>query len=211
VIGNSHAYDLSYALTGNGFNGNILLLSTGGECFNFGYQAVSPSASGVCAANEKHVLDSPALRNASVVYMHDSWAGVDVVGLKQMVDLIRERTAAPIFIFGPKMLFSASALEIRRAAAAAGKTRPAEVNAFAQSYAHLDRIRLDHDLASVVSAWRMPGVTYVSSMNAQCGEHSECDILSRSGAYLYFDNNHFTLEGAHAFGKRLKAIHPELF
>jgi len=211
LVGNSHAYDLSYALTKNGFSGNLLLIATGGVCYNFGHDPVNPSAKEECAGNRRSVLTNAELPRASAVYLHDSWAGVDVDGLLDMVRKIRERTPAPIVIFGPKMIFSDSSINIRRAAAAVRMQRPEDVNAFAQTYAHGYLFRVDRDLANVVLGWHLPGVSYVSSLAAQCGDARQCDVLSPTGAYLYFDNNHFTLEGSTAFGARLKALHPELF
>lgn len=211
VIGNSHAYDLSYALTGNGFSGNVRLIATGGECFNFGHNPVNAEAEPICAKAEHDMLADPQLGNASVIYLHDSWAGVDVVGFRNVVEAIRSKSAAPIYIFGPKMMFTESALGIRRAAAATGKVTPSDVNAFAQAYSRPDRARLDHDLGNVVASWQMPGVTYVSFITSQCATPDSCALLSPEGAYFYFDNNHFTLQGSRDFGSRLKVNHPDLF
>ncbi|WP_432704385.1 SGNH hydrolase domain-containing protein [Escherichia coli] len=45
---------------------------------------------------------------------------------------------------------------------------------------------------------------YIDTLAEQCGKAMNCDILSKKGDYLYFDNSHFTLEGSREFGKKLK-------
>lgn len=50
-------------------------------------------------------------------------------------------------------------------------------------------------------------------MSIQCGEKgSECKIISDvNNQFLYFDHDHFTVQGAKEFGHQLKIKHPHLF
>lgn len=211
VIGNSHAFDFSYALSENGFQGKIKLISTGGECFNFSHDAITSSFAGLCRENLRNVLESEDLPKAGVIYLHDSWGGVDLKGLTEMIGLIRQRSAAKIYVVGPKMLFSESVLSISKQAQQERLITAEAINEYSRHFANPSPTRLDRVLKDFFSGDRFPGVRYVSALDVQCGPELRCNILSANGQYLYFDNNHFTLEGSREFGQRLKRWNAALF
>lgn len=211
VVGNSHAYDLSYALTENEYPGVIKLIETSHRCFNFGHDALEPDQAEFCNDRFEEVLNSPELGTADTVFLHDNWGSIDPVGLEATLDQIRARTDAPIIVVGPKMIFSDVVLNISRFAQQERLVTAAEINDFSRRYYVELLFQYDQDLRAFFAAKRLSGVTYVSALDVQCGPERECDILSAEGEYLYFDSNHFTLAGARRFGEKLKQGHRELF
>ena len=211
IIGNSHAYDLAYALSENGAPGKIKLIETSHECFNFGHDAVAPDDAAICAERLRAVLTSNDLKVASAIYLHDNWGRLDLEALDDMIARLRALTPTPIYVFGPKMSFSDDALDIARAAQAQRHATIASINQFAAAYRVEDKVTQDTALKAHFANKPMQGVNYVSILDAQCGGGAVCQIISSDGRYLFFDDSHFTLEGSRRFGARLKRARPELF
>jgi hypothetical protein len=211
IVGNSHAYDLAYALTENGFPGRIKLIETFHECFNFGHDPVLPHDAPLCAERRQAVLASPDVRAADAIYLHDNWGGLDLAGLAAMIADLRRVSKAPIYVFGPKMTFTDDALAIARRAQGQHRVTASAINAYAAGFRDSAKIDRDRALAAWFREARIPDVHYVSTLDIQCGAAMTCDMLSPQGKYLYFDAGHFTLVGSRTFGARLRAAHPELF
>ncbi|MBK3476904.1 acyltransferase [Pseudomonas sp. MF6751] len=211
VVGNSHAYDFSYALTENGFNGQIKLIETSFYCFNFSNNFVWPTKEQDCKNELKTVLESPELKTADAIYLHDNWGSKNLDGLKEMINKIRAISPAPIFVIGPKMIFNDTALNISKYAQQAHKISPLTINAFSRSFQTVERYAYDQELKTFFNENKFENVKYESALDVQCGKSYECNIISEKGAYLYFDAEHFTLEGSREFGSRLKIAAPELF
>ncbi|MOA45135.1 hypothetical protein D3C78_1675020 [compost metagenome] len=72
-------------------------------------------------------------------------------------------------------------------------------------------IDYDKELNAFFEEKKFENVKYISAISVQCGESLKCDILSRKGEYLYFDQSHFTLAGSKLFGEKLKTKEPILF
>ena len=211
VIGNSHAYDFSYALTENGFDGQIKLIETSFYCFNFSNNYVWTIKQEECKTELRRVLSSPELKTADAIYMHDNWGGKNLSGLEEMIMKVRDITHAPIYIIGPKMIFSDTALNISMLAQNARHITPDSINKFARQYEDTARFTYDAELKNFFLEKMFPNTTYISALDAQCGSEKDCKILSDSGDYLYFDQGHFTLEGSRQFGKTLKTTNQNLF
>lgn len=103
IVGNSHAYDLAYALTENGYPGELKLIGTTQLCVNFGHDPVEPANAPFCAERLEAVLGGAALKTADIVVLHDHWGGDDLDGLAAMIAKLRQATAAPIVVFGPQL------------------------------------------------------------------------------------------------------------
>jgi peptidoglycan/LPS O-acetylase OafA/YrhL len=211
IVGNSHAYDLAYALTENGYPGEVKLLGTTQLCVNFGHNPVEPANAALCAERLEAVLRSNALQQADLVLLHDHWARDDLQGLAEMIRKLRRVTAAPIVVFGPKMTFTDDVLAISKAAQGRRHVSVSGINGFAAGHQDLARVERDRKLKAFFAEQAFPGVRYVSVLDAQCGAELACHILSPDGDYLYFDSGHLTLAGSRRLGARLKAAHPELF
>ena len=211
IVGNSHAYDLAYAFRENGYGGRIKLIETFHECFNFGHDPMAPANAELCAERRAAVLNSPDLKAASAVYLHDNWGRLETRGLEAMIAEIRAVTPAPIHVFGPKMMFTDDVLAISRRAQAERRASVAAINDFAAGWQDPRKPEIDRGLKAFFAARALPGVRYVSTLDVQCGPALRCDILSPRGDYLYFDAGHFTLEGSRRFGERLRRRHPETF
>jgi hypothetical protein len=211
IVGNSHAYDLAYALRENGYGGRIRLIETDHHCFNFAHDAVAPADAALCAQLMRAVLESPDLKTAAAVYLHDHWGGYDAAGLADMIAKVRAVTDAPIRVFGPKMMFTADVLAISKEAQGRRYATVEGINAYAAGFHDPQRAARDRQLEALFRSRDLGGARYVSMLQPQCGPRMACEILSPEGEYLYFDAGHFTLAGARRFGRRLKAAHPELF
>lgn len=204
VIGNSHAYDFSYALTENGFKGQIKLIETSFYCFNFSNNYVWAIKAEECKQELQKVLETPELITADAIYLHDNWGGKNLDGLEEIINKIRALNKAPIFVIGPKMVFTDTALNISKEAQLARHVTPSSINEFSKKFEAPDRFQYDADLTQFFNDKKFPDVRYVSALDVQCGIELKCDILSEGGNYLYFDQGHFTLEGSRTFGKKLK-------
>jgi peptidoglycan/LPS O-acetylase OafA/YrhL len=134
IVGDSHSYDLAYALSENGYPGKIKLIDTTWRCFNFGHQAVFPANEALCAERLQAVLDSPALKVADAVYLHDHWGGYDEAGLSDMLNRLRAITKAPIYVFGPQMQFSDNFLTISKFAQSQHYATIQGINSIAQKF-----------------------------------------------------------------------------
>ncbi len=211
VIGNSHAYDFSYALTENGFKGQIKLLETSFYCFNFSNNYVFAAKAEECKSELKIVLEAPELKTAETIYLHDDWGGKNLGGLTEVIKKIRNITSAPIFVIGPKMIFTDTALNISKEAQIKRHVTASSINKFARNFEVLDRVKYDKELKEFFTKENFKDVKYVSALDVQCGEDLKCDILSESGEYLYFDQGHFTLAGSKIFGKKLREENNYLF
>jgi peptidoglycan/LPS O-acetylase OafA/YrhL len=211
IVGNSHAYDLAYALNENGYPGKVKLIETFYQCFNFGHQAVLPTDAPFCAQRLQAVLTSNHLQAADVVYLHDDWGGYDEAGLLDMINRLRAVTKAPIYVFGPKMTFTDLVLSISKQAQSQHFATVIGINGFAAQFQNPEKLERDRQLKAFFQFHQLAGVHYISTLDVQCGPRLACDMLSPAGQYLYFDSSHFTLEGSRRFGQHLKALYPELF
>lgn len=211
IIGNSHAYDLAYAMIENGFGGGLRVVGTTQDCFNFGHDPVRVDSAPQCARRRQVVLNHPALIAADVIFLHDNWGGHDPAGLASMIGELRARSTAPIYVFGPKMTFQDDVLAIAKRAQDERHAAIGGINAFAAGFRDADKIERDRTLKAHFQTHRLSGVHYISTLDAQCGARLLCDILSPDGKFLYFDAGHLTLIGARRLGAELKRRHPELF
>lgn len=211
IIGNSHAYDLAYSLTENGYPGEVKLIGTTQLCANFGATAVQAVDAEHCAERRSAVLKSHALKSADIILLHDHWPIDDLDGLTAIIQEMRKVTAVPIVVFGPKMTFTDDVLAISKAAQGRRHITVGAINRFSTGYQDRSKVERDRRLEVFFLSSEFEDVRYVSVLDVQCGRPLTCDILSSEGAYLYFDAGHFTLGGARMFGARLRAAHPALF
>lgn len=211
IVGNSHGFDLGYALIENGFTGRIEIVESYHRCFNFGHDPVAPADAKLCAERLRTVLGSPLLKAADVVLLHDNWGGYDPNGLTAMIKAVRTVSKAPIYVVGPKMMFTEDVLPISKKAQDERRAGVAAVNAVALTYQNPEKAERDQALKAFFAPRSWPDVHYVSLLDLQCGRPRRCEILAPDGRYLYFDAGHFTLEGSRRVGARLKQARPELF
>lgn len=104
IMGNSHAIDLIYSLRENGSEINITFLPTTHLCYNFG-TPLSSKHKQLCSKKLSENMSKIALLNADAVYLHDNWPRLDLENLKDRLVEIRKITKAPIYVFGPKMMY----------------------------------------------------------------------------------------------------------
>jgi len=210
VIGNSHAQDLVYALRQNDFPGNLRVIITPFKCFNFGVGTL-PSDDEMCDEHRRSLLDSPLLKDAKKIYLHEDFNGEWITDLFEFFKSLRSTTDSPIYLLGPRLTFKKSVLQI------AHEHNSLEgLNEYAITQAFFpERKQLSQKLQNAFDEATLSalGIYYVDTLEAQCGESfHQCDIVSsKTGELLYFDNSHFTTLGAKEFGAALKLRRPDLF
>lgn len=214
IIGNSHGVDLTYALTENGLKGDITYLRTTSYCSNFGFTPNYPQYKDKCPPVFRKAINHKALTNAEVIFMHDDWAKEDIHSLSQSLNEYLSKTKAHIYVIGPKMTYTKSALDIVASSMIDKKTTVKMVNEYSKSFYSKQKMRTDADLKNFFFEHKEYSnrISYISAMDVQCGDNYNCEILSNNDkSFYYFDSGHFTLNGAISFGRKLKIAHPELF
>jgi len=215
LMGDSHGIDLFYALKKNGFDKNITWLPTKG-CYDF-RRPVKENKAQACADQVAHNLSHPALKTANALYLHERWAKHDADDLAEFLLMLREETDAPIFLFGPKMIFSKKIPVIIHNFDDSGDGNQADkLNSLARRYYRLDEVlSLNNSLEDMFKRYSLSekNILWVNTLKIQCGEVLEdCQIISPStSSFLYFDSDHFSAEGAREYGQKLRTQHPYLF
>ena len=210
IIGNSHGIDLTYALTENGFKGDISYLRTTNHCSNFGFTPNEPKYKEFCSDVIKSTLEFYGLKDADAVMLHDDWQVNDMDGLKSVINEIKSRTNAKVIVFGPKMMFNNAPMFIAKKAMENKKTTFEMVNDYASTFYINSRWATNTDAKVTVS--KIPDAEYVDMLSVQCGKSKICNIVSpATGKYLYFDSGHLTKFGAMELGSELKKYYPEIF
>lgn len=214
IIGNSHGVDLTYALTENGMEGDITYLRTTSYCSNFGFTPNYPQYNDICPPIFQKAINDKALNDAEVVFMHDDWAKEDLRDLSHSLNQYISKTKAHIYIIGPKMTYTKSAIDIVANSMNEKKTTVEMVNEYSKNYYSKTKIQTDKDLKIFFSENKEYAnrVSYISAMDIQCGTTYDCKLLSEHDkSFYYFDSGHFTLGGSRNFGEMLKKARPELF
>jgi hypothetical protein len=210
IIGNSHAQDLVYALRQNAYPNNIEVIITPYKCFNFG-QGSDPADDDYCQNARKGVLASPLLAWADSIYLHEDFNGEWIADLMGFLAALRGQSEAPIYLFGPRLTFRTSVLQI---AHEHGKLAGLREYALSQSFLP-EREKLNTKLKEVFRTQKLAefDIHYLDTLSVQCGkERQACGVISsETSDFLYFDNSHFTVRGAFEFGSALRAQHPDLF
>jgi peptidoglycan/LPS O-acetylase OafA/YrhL len=210
IIGNSHAQDLVYALRQNAFPGNLRFIITSFKCFNFGVGTL-PSDDEMCGDGRRSLLNSPLLKDAKKIYLHEDFNGEWITDLFNFFKSLRSTTDSPIYLLGPRLTFKKSVLQIAHEHnSLEGLNEYAITQAFSA-----ERKQLSQKLQNAFDETRLSalGIYYIDTLEAQCGDSLyQCDIVSsKTGELLYFDNSHFTTLGAKEFGAALKLRRPDLF
>ena len=208
VMGNSHAVDLIYAFKRNGLQSKIHSLPTSHLCYHFGFESILPKDKNKCKKLSIKHLNVKYWKGADAIFLHDHWPEENLVALRKTLLEIRKKTDAPIYVFGPKMVFKSTIPQLVKAS---GTTEPNLVNSFAVKYSDLEqRTVYDSELAAMFDSTKLGsiGIQYVSLLD----EKGIKEIMDpSSGEYYYFDKSHLTELGAIELGKRIKSSMPELF
>ena len=210
IMGNSYGIDLIYALKENGSKLNITFLPTSFHCSNFGTLPNSKEEVETCMDIKKKNFSSEKWQTADRIYLFDNWTVLDPEQLKKTLREIRELSDASIYLFGPKMDYARQVPNIVKRYMHNGN-----LNQVGRKYQNDYRIEQNRKLKALFDtpSYRKDRIYYIDMMSSQCGKDLEgCEIISSENQkFLFFDNGHFTREGAYQFGKKLKKDHPELF
>lgn len=210
VMGNSHSIDLIYALKTNDFKHTIVALPAAHHCFNFGFSPISDEYTEPCKSNfsknmASHIWQSDSLE---AVFLNDDWRHESLDDLMEVLVTIRSLTDVPVYVFGPKMVYTRFADVIVNSSPS---FRPEDINAHARGYAMINnRGNFSNKLKAFfdIIYFKKNNISFIDLLEVQ-GTYEI--ISSQTGNLLYFDSNHFTLEGAREMGERLRKIHPYLF
>ena len=136
IMGNSHAIDLIYSLRNNGFRANIISLPTHFSCSNFGALPIEKKYTTKCESVTNRNLANIAWQRADEIYLHDDWRAQNNQNLRLLLERIRTLTNAPIYVFGPKMIYTQVSDVIIKSSKSIS---PKEINKHALSYALVER------------------------------------------------------------------------
>ncbi len=207
VMGNSHSIDLIYALRENGSRINITHLPTSYLCYNFGTPILEKNKK-LCHTKLQTNLADEHWARADAVYLHDHWPKLNAEDLGKRLNEIRRITKAPIYVFGPKMIYRKPVPQI-----VLSHLRMSSINTYSKAFEKKERIITNNAIRKMINNTNIKDVYYVDVLRTQCGDSmDECGIVSDlNHKFLYFDYSHFTLQGAREFGKRLKTKYPQVF
>ena len=208
VMGNSHAVDLIYAFKLNGFTSTIVSMPTTHLCYHFGATAVLPKNEKKCVKMSNNFINRKEWKTADAIFLHDHWPVEDLVGLKRFLLELKKKTDAPIYVFGPKMVFKSTIPQLVKGS---GSDDPEVINNFAVRYSDLEkRLVYDKKLLDLFlkSQLNSIGIHYISLL----GDAGIKKIMSEETLeYYYFDKSHLTETGASKLGSLIKQEHPALF
>lgn len=211
VLGNSHAIDLIYALRYNGLDSKITSLQTSGKCYNFGIPIKEVDATH-CAIKKKENFNNTNWAIADVVYLHDSWSVLEIESLRMVLAEIRVKTKAPLFVFGPKMVYKEQVPEIVRASMS---NTPSVINEYAAQFSLKElKAKINSGLKNEFSnpKYMDDQIYYIDMLTIQGGdEMNEFRIVSKDLKFLYFDALHLTETGSREIGAKLRLEYPYLF
>lgn len=214
IIGNSHGIDLTYSLMESGFKGDITYIRTTNMCSNFGYTPNTPENIALCTDVFNSIRNFDGWNDMQEVILHDDWAEENINDLKKMIAFIKSKTNAKIYIFGPKMIFDEIPSKIVVEAMKEKMSTVSMINEYSHKYYQIRRMRINNDLKKELEnkIYYDMAVKYIDFLDVQCGKELDCEILNpENKEFIYFDNSHFTLNGARVFGGKLKRMHPEIY
>lgn len=211
IMGNSFSIDLIYALRENGLKATITSLQTFAVCYNFG-SPLEDEFNEKCLDRKKMNLENVNWSKADAIYLHDHWPKKDSNDLNNFLNEIRELSDAPIYVFGPKMVFKSTIPDIVHACRSSS---PIEINNYAQDFAEVDdRSEMNNFLIDFFKeeSYNNNNIYYVNILDVLGNGKNRFDIISnKTSEFLYFDDSHFTHQGAKEFGEKLKEVKPHLF
>jgi len=211
VLGNSHAIDLIYALRYNGLESKITSLQTSGKCHNFG-TPTKEADSVHCAKKMKLNFSNTNWAEADIVYLHDHWPVLEIENLRLLLAKVRAKTKAPVFVFGPKMIYHEQVPEIVRSSMS---NTPSVINNHAVQFSQKSlKVKIN---ARLKREFRNPKysddkIYYIDMLTIQGGDGmDDFRVISDELKFLYFDASHLTETGSREIGAKLKSKYPYLF
>lgn len=212
VMGNSFAIDLIYALRKNGIQANIISLQTSHRCFNFSGAPVNEEDTDYCNYFNEICLTNENWPRVEAIYLFDHWPKLDLENLDKLLKKIRSLSNAPIYVFGPKMVFSRPIPEIVHSCKSANSLA---INNYAQAFADKEgRNEVNNALLKFFEDrfWEKNQIFFIDVLKVLGNDEDKYDVISsKTSAFLYFDPSHFTDQGAKEFGEKLKESNPEIF
>jgi hypothetical protein len=207
IIGNSHAIDLIYALRHNGFKHHIAYLSTPHTCYNFGASSVQPKNIKQCQDATIKNLSYDKLKGVHAIFLHDDYKGDNWTQLGSFIKQLRSLTEAPIYVIGPKMVFSRFADVI---IGSAENFDPASINIAAQNFILKTKYDQNSNLVEYYNNeyFDYNNIEFINVIDLD----KEIELVSSNTSKLiYFDSNHYTEDGAIEFGQKLRLHYPHIF
>lgn len=213
MFGNSHAIDLIYALRSGGFKAKITSLQTGGMCHNFG-TASNEIHRDFCDKTRNYNLSHENWRKVDAIYLHDHWPIWDREGFQDIIRQIRNLSDAPVYVFGPKIIYKRQVPEI---ISSSKSIMPKVINNYAKKFAQKDlKISINNELIKEFidnTYYNENRIFYIDLLTLQGGENMDSfEVVSKDNLkFLYFDALHLTAQGSKELGEKIQAEYPNLF
>ena len=210
-MGNSHSVDLIYALRQNGYEGKITKLNSTGKCYNFGMTPTKGNDEH-CAARLEENLNNENWKKVDAIYLHDNWPWLNVNDFRMIISKVRALSDAPIFVFGPKMIYTKPVPDI---VGASRSISPDKINSFAKRFRTRNRFNTNDDLIEEFNSivYSKLNIHYIDVLNlSEENDKNKYWVVNPADTtFLYFDQGHFTKTGSRLFGAKMKAAHPYFF
>jgi peptidoglycan/LPS O-acetylase OafA/YrhL len=211
ILGNSHSVDLIYALRQNGYEGKVTSLNSTGKCYNFG-MTPSEGNDAHCAARLKENLIDENWEKVDAIYLHDNWPWFQKEDFRLILSSVRDLSESPIFVFGPKMIYTNPVPNI---VGASRSISPEKINSFAKRFRTKDRFITNNKLIEEFKSidYSKLNIHYIDVLkfSEEKGDNKYFVVNPADTTFLYFDAGHFTKTGSRIFGAKMKNAYPYFF
>ena len=213
VIGNSFSVDLIYALHDQRLPAEVIEYGTSNRCHNFGIPN-TPEDEKLCEKVQSAIMNSPHWATVDMVYLVDHWPKFDPITLRQQLAAYRKLTDAPIFVIGPRMIFSKTVHDV---VIESGSLVADDINDYAQSFAKVKNregvnANLINFFKKAPEVINDPKIYYVDFLAIQVEKDGTYQVIDpKNNKLLYWDSGHFTLEGSKRMGELLRREYPLMF
>jgi hypothetical protein len=153
-----------------------------------------------CKAFQRDLLESPLIAQADIIVLAPRWRPWTIQYISQTVSRIRQSAdnAARIVVMGRKPEFQQFD-DIPKLVFQYGRIRG--IGEFIHGRRDPNAQSLDSEIKEMAEA---AGAQFVKRNASECDDQS-CDVFDESGNILYYDSNHWTMEGAQYFANRMLA------
>ncbi|MGL4892335.1 MAG: acyltransferase family protein [Aeromonas veronii] len=214
IIGDSFGIDLAYALYESGFKGDVSNFQKPAGCGNYGKTPADEMDANICKKSYDALVRYKDFDKYSKIFLHEALRVGNTIDFEKVILDLRSKTKATIYVYGPKVMYSKTPNEIIEIAMDEHQPSIDGINNVSKRF-YIEQLMVWNDRYKEIvngDKFKSLNIHYVDSISVQCGRLGDCNLISKdSNALLYFDQYHFTIDGARDFGFRLKAAHPEVF
>jgi peptidoglycan/LPS O-acetylase OafA/YrhL len=210
-VGDSHSGDIAAALflTLGADRFQYARLGFDDPCFSstdtrhWSLRVVGTQSS--CEAQLELLKRSPAVADASYIFIANYWSEDTIKGFDQGVSILKGLTKAQIVVVGQNAVFPTFDASLRYLSA--GELARLNNLLFAQRSA-VD-LRINEELRRLAAA---NGLAFIDRESLVCSNRAaSCQVVASSGKLLYTDRSHWSFEGLRIFGAMMVDKYGQIF